>query len=126
MKKNRSVRTPSEVFRHHGKAGERRDSDAYVSDFSPRSVLVTPHRVYLGRRGVREWILKFWDQLREGKFEVLTEIRKKDVIFVRYICTAKEYTIRDGVATFIVKNGLFSVLTNNYTLTPRGKRSHRS
>jgi hypothetical protein len=119
MKKKMNARTPGEVFRHHGKAGERRDLDAYVSDFSPRSVLVTPHQVYLGRRGVREWILWFWEQLQDGKFEVLTEIRKRDVIFVRYTCTAKEYNIPDGVATFIVKNGFFSVLTNNYTLTPR-------
>jgi hypothetical protein len=70
---------------------------------------------------VREWILEFWEQLQDGKFKVLAEIRKRDVIFVRYTCTAKEYNIPDGVATFIVKNGFFSVLTNHYTLTPRGR-----
>jgi hypothetical protein len=115
-------RSASEVFRHHGRAGERRDLEAYVSDFSPRSILITPNRVYFGRHGLRKWVLEFWERLQDGKFTVLTEIRTRNVIFVRYKCMAKQYRILDGVATFIVRNGYFSVLTNNYTLTPRGRR----
>jgi hypothetical protein len=115
-------RSPSEVFRHHGRAGERRDLEAYVSDFSPTSILITPDRVYYGRHGLRKWVLEFWERLQDGKFTVLTETRTRNVIFVRYNCMAKQYSIPDGVATFIVRNGYFSVLTNNYTLTPRGRR----
>jgi hypothetical protein len=76
-------RSPSEVFKHHGSAGERRDLEAYVSDFSPRIILITPDRVYLGRTGLREWVLSFWDKLQDGKFRVLTETRTENVIFVR-------------------------------------------
>lgn len=112
-------RSPEQVFAHHGKAGERRDLEAYVSDFSPRAILVTPDRVYQGRQGIREWVTEFWERLQDGKFTVITETRIKNVIFVRYNCTAKRYSIRDGVATFVVSNGYFSTLTNNYTLTPK-------
>ena len=114
-------RSPSEVFKHHGRAGERRDVDAYVSDFSPQSILVTPNQVYRGRRGVHKWILKFWGQLQDAKFRALSVTRTGGVIFVRYNCMAKRYRISDGVATFIVAKGYFSALTNHYTLTPRGR-----
>lgn len=117
-------RSPREVFAHHGKAGERRDLEAYVSDFSPRSIIITRDRVYLGRSGLREWILEFWGQLQNARFTVLNERQVRNVIFVRYNCTAKHYCILDGVATFVVKNGYFSVLTNNYTLTPQKPKAN--
>jgi len=119
-------RSAAQVFKHHGKAGERRDLEAYVSDFSPHAVLVTLDGVYSGRNGVRKWVLEFWKKLEGAKFVVLNEIHSRNVIFVRYNCMARRYRILQGVATFVVSDGYFAVLTNSYELIRRRRTNRNS
>ena len=126
MRSTSGVRSATQVFKHHGKAGEQRDLEAYVSDFSPHAVLITPDAVYSGRSGVRKWVTEFWKKLEGAKFAVNREIHSGSVILVRYKCMAHRYRILDGVATFVVSNGYFTVLTNSYTLIRRVRKSRNS
>ncbi len=115
-----TVRTPQEVFQHHGEALMAQDMDGIVADYADDAVIITPDGVLRGKDGVRQAFEKLLGDLPDAKWELPTTIFEGDVLFLEWKAASEKVKADDGIDTFVFQAGLIRVQTVRYTLTPTG------
>jgi ketosteroid isomerase-like protein len=114
-----TLRTPQEVFQHHGEALMAEDLDGIVSDYADDAVMITPAGVLRGKDGIREGFTKLIGDLPGAKWELPTMIFEGDVLLLEWKAQSEKVKADDGIDTFVFRDGLIRVQTVRYTLTPR-------
>jgi SnoaL-like domain len=112
------ARTPQDVFEHHATALMAGDVDGIVEDYADDALLITPRGVLRGRDGVREAFTALLGDVPDASWEVPTQIFEDDILFIEWSAVAEKSRVRDGVDTFVFRDGLIRVQTVHYTLEP--------
>jgi hypothetical protein len=114
-----ALRTPEEVFAHHGQALGAADLDEIVADYSDDALFITPAGVKRGKAGVREGFVRLLAELPEAKWELPTQIYAEDILLLEWGADATTNRVEDGIDTFVFQDGLIRVQTARYTLIPK-------
>jgi ketosteroid isomerase-like protein len=114
-----SVRTPQEVFQHHAEALIAGDLDGIVADYSDDAVFITPDGVLHGKDGIRQAFTKLLSDLPSAEWDVPTTIFEGDVLFIEWKAVSEKVMAEDGIDTFVFRDGMITVQTVRYTLTPK-------
>jgi hypothetical protein len=112
------TRTPQETFEHHATVLMAGDVDGIVADYADDALIITPRGVLRGRDGVREAFTALLGELPDATWEVPTQIFEDDILFIEWSAVAEKSRVRDGVDTFVFRDGLIRVQTVRYTLEP--------
>jgi ketosteroid isomerase-like protein len=111
-----AVRTPQEVFDHHGQALMGRDLDGLVEDYADDAVFITPDGVLKGKDGVRQAFEKVLGDLPDAEFELTTVTFEDDVLFLEWKARSSAGNVEDGIDTFVFRDGMIRVQTVRYTV----------
>jgi ketosteroid isomerase-like protein len=112
------ARTPQEIFEHHATVLIAGDIEGIVSDYADDALIITPSGVLRGKDGVREAFTTLLGDLPNAAWEVPIQIFEDDVLFIEWSATAEKSQVRDGVDTFVFRDGLIRVQTVRHTLEP--------
>lgn len=115
-----TVRTPQEVFQHHGEALMAEDLEGIVSDYSDDAIFITPDGILQGKDGVRQGFTKLLSDLPGAKWELPTVLFEDDILLLEWKAESEKVKADDGIDTFVFRDGLIRVQTVRYTLTPTG------
>jgi ketosteroid isomerase-like protein len=110
-----AVRTPKEVFQHHGQVLGAGDLEGIVSDYSEDAIFISPDGILKGKAGVRQAFTKLIADLPNAKWE-LKQVYEGDVLFLEWAADSAKTRTKDGIDTFIFRDGLIRVQTVRYTL----------
>jgi hypothetical protein len=112
------ARTPQEIFEHHATVLIAGDLEGIVADYADDAVVITPRGVLRGKEGVREAFTTLLGELPDAAWEVPTQIYEDDILFIEWSAVAEKSRVRDGVDTFVFRDGLIRVQTVRHTLEP--------
>jgi hypothetical protein len=114
-----AVRSPQEVFAHHGEAMAAEDLDRIVSDYSEDAVFITSDGVRHGRAGVREGFERLLADLPGASYEIPTQIFADDLLLLEWKADCAHAKVDDGADTLVFRDGLIRAQTVHYTLTAK-------
>ena len=122
-------RTVQELWDHHNKSLAARDVDEFIKDFSPTCIFINnplsghAQGTFLGAEGVVQWCNQFFDlfqDISEFKVPFGAHINSPDdsdgVVMISWEIFNSYYNVRNGVDTFIVKDGRFEIVTVVYNV----------
>jgi hypothetical protein len=112
------ARTPQEIFEHHGAALMAGDLDGIVEDYADDALFITPNQVLRGKDGIRQAFEGLLGDLPDAAWEIPTQIFEDDILFIEWSATTEKARVRDGIDTFVFRDGLIRVQTVRYTLEP--------
>jgi ketosteroid isomerase-like protein len=113
-------RTPEEVFQHHAQALGAGDLDEIVADYADDAVLITPAGVNRGQDGIRAAFTQLLADIPNAAWDLKTLIYEDDVLFLEWAAVAAATQVKDGIDTFVFRDGLVRVQTVRYTVLPTG------
>jgi ketosteroid isomerase-like protein len=114
------ARTPQEVFQHHAQALGAGDLDGIVEDYSDDAVFITPDGVKRGKAGVREGFVQLLADVPNADWTLPTQIYEGDVLFQEWTATSAATRVKDGIDTFVFRDGQIVVQTVRYTVQRTG------
>jgi hypothetical protein len=114
-----TVRTPQEVFQHHGQALGAADLDEIVADYTDDALFITPAGVKRGKAGVREGFIQLLADVPDATWELPTQIYEGDILLLEWKADGRTNRVEDGIDTFVFRDGLIRVQTVRYTLIPK-------
>jgi hypothetical protein len=110
-----TVRTPEEVFGHHGQALMAEKLEDIVADYSDDAVLIVQRKVYRGLDGVRQVFTQLLSEVPQARWEIDT-VYADNVLYLEWKARSASSHIDDGIDTFIFRDGKIDVQTVRYTL----------
>jgi hypothetical protein len=114
------ARTPQEIFEHHATVLIAGDVEGIVSDYADDALFITPRGVLMGKEGVRKAFTALLGDLPDAAWEVPTQVFEDDILFIEWTATSEKTQVRDGVDTFVFRDGLIRVQTVRFTLEQLG------
>jgi hypothetical protein len=115
-------RSAYEIFEDHLNLAESHDIDTDLRrNWAKDVVILSSCGVYYGHEGARELFNILEAQLPHAKFQYNTILVEREVAFLEWTAQAGDYEVRDGVDSYVIRNGLFVAQTIHYTLTRVGK-----
>ena len=114
------TRTPQEIFGHHATVLVAGDIDGIVEDYADDALFITPDGVLRGKDGVRKGFETLLGGLPNAVLEVPTQIFEDDILLIEWTAKSDKVQVRDGVDTFVFRDGLIRVQTVRYTVEPVG------
>ena len=112
------ARTPQEIFEHHATVLIAGDIEGIVSDYADDALIITPGRVLRGKDGVREAFTALLGEVPDADWDVPVQVFEDDILFIQWSAVSEKSSIRDGVDTFVFRDGLIRVQTPFHTLEP--------
>ncbi len=120
-------RTVEQLWNHHNKSLAARDIDEFIKDFSPSCIFINNPKsghaqgTFLGAEGVAKWCKEFFDLFQDiSEFKVpfgahIDSPHESDgVVMISWEIFNSSFNVRNGVDTFIVKQGRFEIVTVVY------------
>lgn len=89
-----------------------------AQNYSHDVVLMTCTGTFHGHDGVRASARELAGYLPEAKFTYVLRMVERDVAFLVWTGQSEKGTVRDGVDTFVVREGKIVAQTIHYTVTP--------
>jgi hypothetical protein len=114
------IRTPQQVFAHHGTALASGDLDEIVADYAEDSVLINPAGVARGKDAIREVFAALLVDLPDANWDLKTQHFGGDVLFLEWTADSAVNRVDDGVDTFVFRDGMIRAQTVRYTPHPKG------
>lgn len=114
------VRTPQEVFAHHGQALAAGDLDEIVADYADDSVVITSSGVARGKDDIRKVFVKLLDDLPNAAWDLKNLTFDGDVLFLEWAAESATNRVDDGVDTFVFRDGMIWAQTVRYTPHAKG------
>jgi len=109
-------RSPREVFQHHFAALEAGDVEAVMADYNQHSVVITPGGVARGVGAIRQGVTMLLSALPRATWQLTTQIYDGNILFLRWAADSRNAEVKDGVETYIFKDGRILVQTVHFTL----------
>jgi ketosteroid isomerase-like protein len=114
------TRTPQEIFEHHGATLVAGDIDGIVEDYAEDALFITPGGVLRGKDAVRGAFETLLGDLPDAAWDIPIQIFEDDILFITWSATSEKSQVRDGVDTFVFRDGLIQVQTVRFTLETVG------
>jgi hypothetical protein len=114
----RALRPPEEIFAHHAQALGAEDLDAIVMDYADDACIITPAGVTRGKAGIRGIFADLLQTVPKATWGVKT-IFVDDILFLEWIADSAQNSIRDGVDTFIFRDGLIRAQTVRFSVVSK-------
>ena len=92
------------------------DLEGIVSDYADDAVFITPAGVLRGKDGVREAFTSLLGEVPDADWDVPVRVYEDDILFIQWSAVSEKARIRDGVDTFVFRDGLIRVQTVFRTL----------
>jgi predicted SnoaL-like aldol condensation-catalyzing enzyme len=112
------ARTPQEIFEHHATVLIAGDIEGIVADYADDALIITPQGVLRGKDGVREAFTTLLGEVPDADWDVPIQVFEDDILFIQWSAVSEKSRIRDGVDTFVFRDGLIRVQTVFRTLEP--------
>lgn len=112
-----TMRSAEDVFAHHGQSLGGEDLEAIISDYADDAILIVNHSVYRGHEGARQVFTRLLSEVPQAQWD-LTTVFADNVLYLEWSARSEESHVDDGIDTFIFDNGLITVQTVRYTVTP--------
>ncbi|HSE55253.1 MAG TPA: nuclear transport factor 2 family protein, partial [Nocardioidaceae bacterium] len=93
------------------------DLEAIISDYAEDAILIVNNGIFRGRDGVRQVFTQLLSDVPQAQWELQT-VFADNVLYLEWVARSTERAIEDGVDTFIFEDGLITVQTVRYTVTP--------
>ena len=123
MEASHHIRTFEEVFEDHLILSEQGD---FVTDmhrnYSPDTSVLTGFGTYRGYDGITELAKMLEDELPNATYQHVTKIIDKEIAFLEWTASSDRYEVKDGVDSYLFKEGKIVAQTIHYTLTE--KKAH--
>lgn len=118
MKDFLQLRTPEEVFKSHlGLRKQGKTEEDIKANYAEDVIVVSNWGTFFGHDGVRESARILSEHLPNATFEYDIDLTEKQVGFLVWSSESSNgLTVRNGVDSFIIKNGKIVVQTIYYTL----------
>ncbi len=114
-----TVRTPQQVFQHHGEALVAANLDEIVRDYADDAILITAAGVRRGKGEVRAAFAELLAQLPDASWDIKTTIFADDILYLEWAADSRVYRVTDGVDTFVFEDGLITAQTVHLTPVPK-------
>ena len=119
-----STRPAHLVFEDHLKLRLAGDTERDVQrNFSPDVVVLSTYGVFRGHDGVRRSAELLSAQLGQSKYQYKIKLTVDDIAFLEWSAQGDRATVKDGVDSFVIRNGLIVAQTIYYRLLPPGSSS---
>ena len=112
------ARTPQEIFEHHATVLIAGDIEGIVSDYADDALIITPRGVLRGKDGVREAFTSLLGELPDADLGRAHPGLRGRLLFIEWSAVSEKSRVRDGVDTFVFRDGLIRVQTLRHTLEP--------
>ncbi len=112
------ARTPQEIFEHHATVLVAGDIDGIVEDYADDALLITSNGTFRGKDAVRDAFRTLLGELPDAAWEVPLQIFEDDILLIEWSAVAEKSRVRDGVDTFLFRDGLIRAQTVRYTVEP--------
>jgi hypothetical protein len=111
-------RSAYEIFEDHLKLSEVYDIETDLQrNWATEVVILSSSGVFYGHEGARELFRILESQLPHAKFQYKTVLIEGEVAFLEWTAQSENYEVRDGVDTYVIRDGLIVTQTIHYTLT---------
>jgi hypothetical protein len=94
--------------------------DDLARNYAPDVVVVSNWGVKRGHDGVREMARLLRSQLPDCTFAYKTRLVEDGIALLAWTAQSPVGSVRDGVDSYVVRDGLIQAQTIHYTLTPAG------
>lgn len=112
-------RTTETVFRDHLARACGGDLEGDLeANFAPDCVLLSTYGRFVGHDGRREAARLLEAQLPRATFRYEQQAVEGEIAFLEWTAVARDSRVRDGVDTFLIRDGLIRVMTIHYTIEP--------
>jgi uncharacterized protein (TIGR02246 family) len=112
------ARTREQVYQHHAQALDAGNLDGIVADYADDAVLITPAGVKRGKDGIREGYRQIFADLPKATWSRRAQIYEGDLMLVEW-AAASAGAFGEGVATFVITDGLIRAQTLHFTIQHR-------
>jgi hypothetical protein len=112
-----TTRSAEDVFAHHGQSLGGEDLDAIISDYAEDAIFIVNNQVFRGHEGARQVFSQLLADVPQAQWELQT-VFVDNVLYLEWVARSDERVIEDGIDTFIFEDGLITVQTVRYTVTP--------
>jgi ketosteroid isomerase-like protein len=110
-----AMRTPDEIFAHHGAALGAEDLDDIVSDYADDAIIISQDQVYRGKDGARAVFTQLLNDIPEAEWQLDT-LFADDVLYLEWKANSSGSHVEDGIDTFVFDDGQIRVQTIRYTV----------
>lgn len=109
------TRTPQEIFAHHGSVLGGGDLEGIVTDYTEDAVFISPDGILKGHDGIRKAFTKLLADVPNAQWKLNT-VFDGDTLFLEWEAESANTRVRDGIDTFVFRDGLIRLQTVRYTL----------
>ena len=114
-----SYRTTREVFEDHLCLRQNGDLEQDLQrNYDDNVVLICEFSVLRGRDAIRESAQRLGLQLPAAKFKFTAQQVVDEYAFLEWEAKSDTYSVRDGVDTFVIRQGKIIMQSIRYTLIP--------
>ena len=108
-------RSPEEVFADHTRRLATGNLDSVVENYAEDAVFLSPAGALHGRAGVKSGLAALIEAVPDAKWELDAKFAG-DILLLTWSATSAQSRIRDGVDTFVFRDGQISAQTVHYTV----------
>lgn len=108
-------KSPEKVFADHTQRLAAGCLDFVVENYTKDAVFLTPAGVLRGWAGVKSGLAALIEAVPEAKWELAPKFAG-DILLLTWSATSAHTRIRDGVDTFVFRDGQISAQTVHYTV----------
>jgi hypothetical protein len=113
------TRTAREVFEDHLKLSEAYEVEQDIErNWSKDVVILTNRGVFHGHDGIRQLARMLEDELPNPRFHNRLVLLEGEVAFLEWTAESDRFDVRDGVDSYVIRDGKFVAQTIHYTLAP--------
>jgi hypothetical protein len=115
----RAIRTAREVFDDHLRIGvEGTVEDDIARSYASTVVILTGDGVHRGYDGLRDQAARMQRELPNCTFHYRTRLVEGEVAFLEWTAEADGARVRDGVDSYLIRDGRILAQTVHYTIEP--------
>lgn len=111
-----ALRTPEEVFADHLVRLGAGDIDAAVQNYADDAIFVTLDGVLVGRDGIRTGLARLVDAVQSDAEWTQEKQFAGNVLLLKWTVKSPTARVRDGVDTFVFRDGRIVTQTADFTL----------
>lgn len=116
-------RSFQDVFEDHLKLSEAGDFETDMKrNYSDEIVVLMENKIYRGFQGVRELALRLSKELPQAKFQNKMILLDKEMGMLEWTAQSEIKEVRDGVDSYLFRNGKIIAQTIHYTVTTRTRK----
>jgi hypothetical protein len=112
------MRSARDVFEDHLRLSEAYDFEADIErNWSKDVVILTNRGVFRGHDGIRRLARQLQEELPHPTFQHKVVLLEGEVAFLEWTAQGDGREVRDGVDSYVIRDGLFVAQTIHYTVT---------